>query len=462
VRRTLVLAGASAALLALAGCSSGTAAETETTTAAESAAASQAAASSDALVAAATEAARRIVGNQELSGSVTILGALGGDQLDQFMAAFKPFEDASGVKVEYEGTRDMLSVLQTRVQGGNPPDLVSNPSIGQMKQLMASGDLIALDDVLDMETVRKDYDSGLLDLGTHDGKLYGIMETAALKGLVYYDPETYKGPAAPKSWTELNDWAKQFAASGTTPWCVGIESGAASGWLATDWIEQFVLTNYGTQTWDAWASGDLPWTSPEIKSAFEAFGAIATDPAMVNGGPTAVVSTDFIQGSLPLWADPARCALTLQADWLGTTVVAQVPGTAEGKDVDFFLFPPVTEANAGLVETAGEMVGAFHDTPEVRAMLQYLVTPESQALLASSGSWLAPNRSVPTAAYPTPARQKAAEILSGATGVRFDASDLMPQAVNEAFWDATLTYLGDPSKLDDALQSVEAARLANK
>lgn len=448
MRITAALVGVAVVGLALSGCADATPAETP-------------GASDDPLVSAAVAAAERIVGDQDLSGSVSILGALGGDQLDQFLAAFKPFEEVSGVKVEYEGTRDMASVLQTRVQGNNPPDLVSNPSIGQMKQLMESGALLALDDILDMDAIATDYDSGLLELGSHDGTLYGLMETAALKGLVYYNPETYEGPTDATTWADLESWTTTFAQSGTAPWCIGVESGAASGWLATDWIEQFVLTESGTEVWDAWASGELPWTSPEIRRAFEAFGMIATDPAQVNGGPTAVLSTEFTKAALPLWADPPRCALTLQADWLGSSVVSQVPGTAEGDSVDFFLFPPVDGANSGLVETAGEMVGAFNDRPEVRALLQYLASPESQALLASSGSWLAPNRSVPLDAYPTEARRKAAEIMSTASGVRFDASDLMPQAVNEAFWAAALQYIGDPGKLDDALQSVETARLAS-
>lgn len=447
MRRTLGVAMGTVVLLSLTACADATAPDTS---------------ADDPLVAAAMTTAEEIVGDQELSGRITILGALGGEQLDQYLAVLKPFETASGVTIEYEGTRDMLSVLTTRVQGNNPPDLVSNPSIGQMIQLMESGDLIPLNDVLDMDAMAQDYDTGLLDLGSYDGSLYGIMQTAALKGLVFHNPETYEGPTNPATWSELESWAADSASNGTPPWCIGIESGAASGWLATDWIEQFLLTTYGTEIWDEWAAGDLPWTSPEVRSAFEAFGTIATDPAMVNGGPTAVVSTDFIQGALPLWADPPRCAMTLQSDWLGATVVAQVPGTAEGESVDFFLFPPVVESNTGLIETAGEMVGAFDDRPEVQALLQYLVTPESQALLASSGSWLAPNRSVPEDAYPTDARRKAAGILAGATAVRFDASDLMPQAVNEAFWAATISYVSDPSSLDSSLESVEKARLATQ
>jgi alpha-glucoside transport system substrate-binding protein len=272
-------------------------------------------------------------------------------------------------------------VLQTRVQGGNPPDVVSNPSLGQMRQLIKDGKLLALNDVVDVEQVKKDYDSGLVELGSQNGTLYGLMQTSALKGMVYYNPEKYQGPTNAADWNALNTWATQQADAGNTPWCLGVENGAASGWMSTDWIEQFVLTTYGTEVWDSWANGELSWNSPEIRAAFEAFGKIATDTKMVNGGPRAVVSTDFIKGSLPLWADPPRCSLTLQADWLGATVTTQVPGTVEGKSVDFFMFPAVNSANSGTIETSGEMLGAFNDTPQVRALMA--TRPPSRARRSS-------------------------------------------------------------------------------
>lgn len=410
------------------------------------------------LVQEATAAAEAISGGEQLGGTVTVLGTLGGDQLDAYLAAFAPFEEVTGIDVQYEGTRDLLAVLETRVQGGNAPDVVANPSIGQMAAFMESGDLIALDEFLDTDAVAAQYDAGLLDLGSYDGHLYGLLNTAALKGLVYYNPEAYEGPIAPATWDELSDWADDRAASGSTPWCIGVESGAASGWLATDWIEQFLLTGAGADVWDEWAAGDLAWTSDEVREAFEQFGAIATDPEQVNGGATAVVSTDFLQAALPLWSDPARCDLTLQADWLQSTVPGQVEGVTEGEQIDFFLFPAVSDKGAGLVETAGDMIGAFNDTPQVEQFLQYAAGPESQALIASTGMWLSANKEVTLDAYPTDSRRKAAELLASATGVRFDGSDLMPQPVLEAFWAATLGYLADPSSLDAQLEKIEAVR----
>lgn len=374
--------------------------------------------------------------------------------------AYAPFEEATGIDVQYEGTRDMIAVLQTRVEGGNPPDAVSSPAIGQMQQLAASGDLIALDDILDMGAFEEDFDAGLVELGTVDGSLYGIFGTAAVKGLIYHNTAVYDGPTTPETWDELDAWARTKAEEGVTPWCIGLESGAASGWPATDWIELFLLNQAGIEVYDAWWQGDLPWTSPEIAAAFEAFSEVATDQTMVNGGPTGVVSTSFLTAADPLFSDPPGCLVHNQADWLARVLPTNVEGAVQGETLDVFLFPSIEPEHAGTVEFAGEMLGIFNDSPQAKAFIEYSASPERQAITASTGLWLAPNKRVDPSVYTTPLMQRSAEILVSADTLRFDASDLMPTAVNEAFWRATLDYVSGAAPLEEILSRLEEVRLA--
>jgi hypothetical protein len=56
------------------------------------------------------------------------------------------------------------------------------------------------------------------------------------------------------------NWSRQTAATGTTPWCLGVESVAASGWVGTDWIENILLRQSGAKKYDDWYNGKLSWT----------------------------------------------------------------------------------------------------------------------------------------------------------------------------------------------------------
>ncbi|MGH2604780.1 MAG: ABC transporter substrate-binding protein, partial [Dehalococcoidia bacterium] len=176
---------------------------------------------------------------ERLGGSVSVLATWGGSEQDAFLAMVKPFEERTGVKVNYEGTRDLNAVLTTRVQGGNPPDVAGLPGPGQMAEFARSGKLIDLGTVLDQTTLKEQYTEEWLKLAQVDGKQYGIFIKAALKGPIWYNTQTFEsvsGGEPPKTWTELMELSEKIAASGTTPWCVALESAAASGWPGTDWL----------------------------------------------------------------------------------------------------------------------------------------------------------------------------------------------------------------------------------
>lgn len=355
----------------------------------------------------------------------------------------------------------MNSVLQTRVDGNNPPDIVTSAQVGQLTELVKNGDVLPLTDLVSAEALTH-YPDSVLDIVKKDSTPYALMHASALKGLVYYNPSHYDGPTDPKTWAELTAWTTATAKEGHTPWCIALESGSASGWPATGWIEELFLTSAGADAYDKWTRGEISWTSQEMKTAWETFGAVAANEDMVNGGPVAAISTNFIKGLLPMWSDPPRCSLAMQADWLPATVSTRVEGIEVGKTIDFFIAPPVKPENEGLIEISGNILAAFKDSPEVRAFMEYMASPEAQNLVAQTGLWLPTNSAVADDAFPSPDRLAQAQIIKESTGVFFDASDTMPSAENEAFWAATLEYVDDPTQLDTILADLEKIRLTNR
>ena len=412
----------------------------------------------DTSAAAAQRAALDAAGGEEIGGSVSLLGVLGDAELEAFESVLAPFESATGIDVEYESNRDIGAVLQTRVDGGNPPDLAANPGVGQMIGFAESGELVDLGGFLDTDELATQYDEALLGGVSIDDKLYGIYTAVNLEGLMWYNPNTYTGPTEPASFDELQAWAAETAAGGTTPWCIGLESGAASGWPGVVWITELVLRGAGPELHTQWWRGDVPWTSPEIAEAFTTFGSIATDPEMVNGGPTAVLATNFANGGDALFSDPPNCYLHQQASFYGGIATANFPELTPITDIAAFPFPDVAAEHAGLRQVSGEVLGMFNDTPQGRALVTYLASVEAQTLMAETGNWLSANSAVSIEAYPSPFTAQAAEIVGSAEGIYYDASALMPQEMNAAFTTAVLDFVADPGRLDEILAGLDDVR----
>lgn len=403
------------------------------------------------------EAALAAAGGEQLGGTVTVLGTWGGSEQDSFLAMIAPFEEATGVDVEYEGTRDLNAILTTRVQGGNPPDLAGLPGPGQMAEYANQGQLVELGSILDTAAMGEQYAQSWIDLGTVDGRLVGIFIKTSVKGLIWYNPQVWQaqGFEVPQTWEATTQLSQQMAQNGTAPWCVALESGAASGWPGTDWIEDIVLRQAGPEVYDQWYQGDIAWTSPEIRQAWETWGQIVANPDMVYGGSPTMLTTNFGNGGDPLFADPTGCYMYHQASFITDFFQENNPDVQPVENFDFFAFPPVSASEEQRLIAAGDLFGMFNDTPQARALITYLTTPEAQAIWVERGGAISPNRQVPVDRYPDPLSRQAAELLTGAETVRFDASDLMPEAMNNAFWQGILNYVQNPDSLDSVLEELD-------
>lgn len=392
--------------------------------------------------------------------TIKVLGTWGGQEADTFAAMTDAFTAKTGIRVQFEATRDLDAVLTTRVQAGNPPDIAILPNPGKLYELAKADKLVDLSKVLDMKAYAKNYSQGWKDLGSVDGKLYGLFVKAAIKGLVWYDPKNVKaaGITLPTTWDQMIATSKQIAATGVTPWSVGIESGAASGWVATDWLENIFLRLYGPEKYKAWYEGKLSWTSPEMKKAWQYFGQIVGDPTMAYGGSQYINSTNFGNAPAPLFQNPPKAYFHMQASFIQSFIMDQFPGLKPAVDFDFFGFPSIDPKYAKAVEGGADIVAVFKNDPAVRQFMEYFASAEAQSYFAVGTGALATNKNVSLVFYPDPLTKRAADILNKSEIVVFDASDMMPSEMNAAFWKATVDFVNDPSKLDSILAALDKVR----
>ena len=394
-------------------------------------------------------------GDGDLAGeTVDVLVVWGGAELESFEAMVAPWEEETGADVAIESTRDLNATLTTRVEGGNPPDLAGLPGPGAMAEFYRNGDLVALPQSV-LDVLESEYNEGVIVDGSVDGEPVGVFIKTSVKGLIWYNPEAMEaaGYDVPEDWDGLTSTVDQIAADGTPPWGIGLESGAASGWPATDWIEDFVIRQSGADVYDQWVNGELAWTSDEIRAAFEAFGQWATDPEYVNGGPNAVINTPFGNAGDCIFGDEPECYLHHQASFITGFFEENNPDEAEaGVTYDFFAMPAI-EFNG--VVYAGDLFGMFNDSPAAVSLMEYLVTADAQQIWVERGGALSANQNVSLDAYPDDTSRRSAEFLVGAEVVRFDASDKMPAEMNEAFWGAMLEFVQNPDNLDDILSNLD-------
>ncbi|HYM53455.1 MAG TPA: extracellular solute-binding protein [Candidatus Dormibacteraeota bacterium] len=390
-------------------------------------------------------------GEEDLTGAeVTVIGTWTDAEQESFLAMVAPWEEQTGATVKYQGTRSINDILAAGIPTGVLPDLAGLPGPGQMAEYVAAGALKPLDDVLDIETYVEETSPGLVALGQVDGVTYGTFIKSAVKGLIWYNPtlHDYAG-SEPATWDDLiaEGEANQGDAEGL--WCLGIESGDASGWPATDWIEEILLHQAGPDVYNQWWAGEVAWTDPAIQTAFETF--MNDVVANTYGGGTTAVATKFDLAGDPLFASPPGCALFHQASFI--TGLGAFVGKTAGTDYNAFPFPAFNDEFATAVEGAGDLFGMFHDTPAAKSLMRYLVTADAQDIWVARGGALSANKNATS--YPDDISTLMGGMITGAEQFVFDASDQMPTAMGAAFLSHLVSLTAGSETVEEALAELQ-------
>ncbi len=394
--------------------------------------------------------------------TLTIFGPWRGEDEALFTSVLNYFTEATGVNAKYSSSENYEQQIVIDTQAGSPPNVAILPQPGLLANLASKGYLTPLGDDL-AGWVKTNYGAGdsWVGYGTYKGKdgkdaFYAFPYKADLKSLVWYVPENFEeaGYKVPTTMEDLLKLSDQIVKDGGTPWCIGLGSGGATGWPATDWVEDLMLRLNTPQDYDHWVDNTLKFNDPKVVAAIEEFGKFAKNPKYVAGGVAAVASTDFRDSPKGLFTVPPKCYLHKQASFIPSFFPE---GTKLGQDADFFYFPPfASHPELGKpVEGAGTLAAITKDSKAARAFIQFLQTPIAQEVWMAQSGFLTPYKSVNTAAYANDTLRKEGELLTSATTFRFDGSDLMPGKIGAgSFWTGMVDFVGGKSAQDvaDAIQ----------
>jgi alpha-glucoside transport system substrate-binding protein len=390
---------------------------------------------------------------------VTMAGPFTDNDAVVFDESIKDFEDRTGIDIQYSGSKEFEASITIQIDGGNPPDIVDFPQPGLLATSVKKGKVIDLNTVINPDWLTQNYSNAWLNMAKIQGPdgeiMAGIWARANGKSSVWYPKAEFDaaGYKVPETWDELMALTQQIADDGDTPWCIGIESGAATGWPMTDWIEDVMLRTTSLENYDAWVAGTLKFDSPEVRHAIDIVTQIWFNDSYVYGGRAAIATTAFGDSPKPMFEKPPKCWLHRQGNFI-TTFFPE--GLVAGVDYDFFYLPPIDPQYGKPVLGAGDIYAMFNDRPEVRAVIQYFSMGESLKGWVEAGGAIAVQKDASLDWYGDPITRKVAEMIQNATSFRFDASDLMPGAVGAgSFWKSMTDYVSGSIDLDTALKQID-------
>jgi len=400
--------------------------------------------------------------NGDFSGTtVTVDGPFADADVVRFDKSMVPFEEATGIDVQYIGGKEFEASISVRVDAGDAPDIADFPQPGLLAGFVSQGKVVDPTTYIPADWLSQQYNQSWLDMAQMSGQSAGVWHRFNGKSLVWYPKAQFDaaGYEVPTTWDELVALMDTIVADGDAPWCIGIESGVATGWPATDWTEEMMLRTTSLDNYDAWVAGTLPFSSPEVKNAIEAWSNIWFNDDYVLGGRASIVTTNFGDAPLPMFEDPPRCWLHKQGNFI-TSFFPE--GTQFGTDYGVFYLPGIDPAYGSPFLVAGDIMAQFNERPEVNALMEYFTTPESAGGWMSDGGALAVHQTATPDMYGQDLERSLAELVANATSFRFDASDLMPGEVGSGtFWTGMVDYVSGASDLDTVLAEIDASWPSN-
>jgi alpha-glucoside transport system substrate-binding protein len=401
-------------------------------------------------------------GDQAFSGqTVSVAGVWSGSEQKNFQKVLDAFTEKTGAKTQFVSTGDNVStVVGSKIEGGNAPDVVMVPQVGVLQQFAQKGWLKPLSPAT-RKSVDANYASVWKDYGSVDGTLYGLYFKAAHKSTVWYSPDALDqaGVQPPKTYDEMLKAGRTVSDSGLAAFSVA----GQDGWTLTDWFENVYLSQAGPDKYDALAAHQLKWTDQSVVDALTTLGKLFKDKQLLAGGQQGALNTDFPGSVEKVFGPEPDAGMVYEGDFVAGVAKDQF-GRKIGEDANFFPFPPVGAGEAPVV-SGGDAAVVLKDGKNTKAgmaLLEYLATPEAAAVWAKTGGFLSPNKGLDLASYGDDVtRTTAKSLIAAGDSVRFDMSDQAPAAFGgtkgAGEWKILQDFLRDPSDPKKTAAQLETA-----
>lgn len=399
---------------------------------------------------------------EEGDGSVSIMGAFGGDEEAQFLASLEDFQQESGISITYVSDQDFTNTVQVRVNAGDPPDIGLFPQPGGVMNMAADDRVVPIDAMLDYDELSSTLVPGFLDSARYQGRVYAAPMRMAVKSVVWYPKKAAEEAGwdmEPATLTELAALEDQIQAdTGAAPWCIGWGSDQATGWVGTDWIEEYMLRLHGPDVYDDWIYHRMPFNDETVVQAFDAYGDLAFKEGNVLGGSDGILNTPFGDAMNPAFREDPGCYLMRQGNFATGFLPADVQENLD-EEVGTFIFPRAEEGYDGQpILGGGDLAAAFSYDTDTIAVMEFLTSPEFGGPWAQAGGWLSPHTTFDISLYPDETTRSIAQMAIDADVFRFDGSDVMPREVGSGtFWTGMVEFQAGDRDAQQVVDQIEQA-----
>jgi alpha-glucoside transport system substrate-binding protein len=390
-----------------------------------------------------------------VSGSITVMGTWSGEEQASFQAVIDGFtEQNPDVDVRYNSAGDALpTVLSTAVEGGNPPSIAAVAQPGLIQDYADRGAVKPIS--FAQEVISENFNESVIQVGTFNDELYGLLFKAANKSTVWYNVQAFEdaGIEPPETWEDFLAAAETLKASGTPAYSLG----GAEGWTLTDLFENIYIRTAGPEMYDQLSRHEIPWTDQSVKDALTEMAKVVGDVDNIAGGTQGALQSDFATSVSNVFAESPKAAMVIEGDF--------VPGVVESpldpeSGYNVFAFPSVNDSPPAVVG-GGDLFVMFEDNPATQAFIEYLATPEAAQIWAERGGYSSANINLDTSVYPSPILQETAGAIAEAETFRFDLSDLQPGEFGgtegQGLWKLFQDLVNNPDDIDGIAEQMEQA-----
>ncbi len=392
---------------------------------------------------------------ESVSGEISVLAIWAGAEQESFKAVIDGFQEANpDATVKYtSGGDNVPTLLATAIEGGNPPDVAFIGQPGLLADLAEKGSVESID--FASELVVENFGQSVVDVGSVDGTLYGLLFKAANKSTVWYNVPAFEeaGVEPSEDWETFLESAKTINGSGTPAYSIG----GSDGWTLTDLFENIFIRQAGVEKYDQLATHEIPWTDQAVKDALTEMAKVVGDTENIVGGTSGALQTDFPTSVSNVFSESPKAAIVIEGDFVPGAVESALE-PEEGYNV--FAFPALNDSPPTVIG-GGDFAIMLKDNPVAQAFIEYLATPEAAQIWAERGGFSSPNRQLDAGVYPDAIQQATAGAIGEAEVFRFDLSDVQPSAfggtVGQGLFKLFQDFVQNPDDVDGIAQQMEDA-----